>query len=102
MKYNMAHYKVNRVGLNWFSDLPIANSSYLQTQHQSMSLDDVEEIGKELGCGSYGLVYEVRVNGMIVLERLYMNFLLYIFVNDTMITTSCYLFIIERNIRQVC
>ena len=60
-----------------------------------MSLDDVEEIGKELCCGSYGLVYEVRVNGMNVLERLYMNFLLYIFFNDTMITTSCYLFIIE-------
>ena len=53
-----------------------------------MSLDDVEEIGKELDCGSYGLVYKVRMNGLIVLEKFYMNVLLCILVNDAMITTS--------------
>ena len=99
----MAHYKVKRVGLIWFSGLSIANSSYLQAQLQSMSLDNVEEIGKKLGRGAYGVVVEVRVSGLVCAGKtLHESIIQVILIAKTeMITTSCYLFI-EWNIRQVC
>ena len=31
----------------------------------SLVLEDVEVTGKELGRGAYGVVYEVRVNGLV-------------------------------------
>ena len=37
----------------------------LQTQLSSLVLEDVEVTGKELGRGAYGVVYEVRVNGLV-------------------------------------
>ena len=37
----------------------------LQSQLQALSLDDVVENGKELGRGAYGVVYEVKVSGLI-------------------------------------
>ena len=67
----------------------------LRSQLQSLSLDDVEEIGKELGRGAYGVVYEVRVSGLVCAGKTLHEAIVqvYILANDEMITTSCYLFI---------
>ena len=47
----------------------------LQKNLQSLSLDDVKKIGKELGCRAYGVVVEVRVSGLVCAGRLYMKLL---------------------------
>ena len=38
---------------------------HLQDRLRSLSLDSVEETGKRIGHGAYGVVYEVRVSGLI-------------------------------------
>ena len=65
------------------------------SQLQSLSLDNVEETGKELGRGAYGIVYEVRVNGLVCAGKALHELLIqvHILANDKMITTSCYLFV---------
>ena len=67
----------------------------LRTQIQSLSLDGVEEIGKELGRGAYGAVYEVRVSGLVCAGKTLHKAIVqvHILANDEIITTSCYLFI---------
>ena len=67
----------------------------LRSQLQSFSLDDVEEIGKELGRGAYGVVYEVRVSGLVCAGKTLHEAIVqvHILANDEMITTSCYLFV---------
>ena len=68
----------------------------LQSQLQSLSLDDVKEIGsKELGRGAYGVVFEVRVSGLVCAGKTLHEAIVqvHILANDEMITTSCYLFI---------
>ena len=67
----------------------------LQSQLQSLSLNDVEEIGKELGRGAYGVVYKVRVSGLICAGKTLHEAIVqvHILANDEMITTSCYLFV---------
>ena len=37
----------------------------LQGQLQSLTLDNVEETGKTIGRGAYGVVSEVRVSGLV-------------------------------------
>ena len=37
----------------------------LQAQLRALSLDDIEETGKELGRGAYGVVYEVKMSGLV-------------------------------------
>ena len=37
----------------------------LQPQLQALLLNNVEKTGKELGRGAYGVVYEVRVSGLV-------------------------------------
>ena len=60
-----------------------------------LSLDDAKEIGKELGHGAYGVVYEVRVSGLVCAGKTLHEAIIqvHILANDEMITTSCYLFI---------
>ena len=67
----------------------------LQSQLQSLSLDNVVKTGKELGRGAYGVVYEVRVSGLICAGKTLHEAIVqvHILANDEMITTSCYLFI---------
>ena len=67
----------------------------LHAQLQSLSLDGVGEIGKELGCGAYGVVYEVRVSGLVCAGKTLHEAIIqvHILANDEMITTSCYLFV---------
>ena len=67
----------------------------VQDQLQSLSLNNVEEIGKELGRGAYGVVYKVRVSGLICAGKILHEAIIqvHILANDEMITTSCYLFI---------
>ena len=67
----------------------------LQDQLQTLSLDNVEESGKELGRGAYGVVHEVRVNGLVCAGKTLHEVIVqvHILANDEMITTSCYLFV---------
>ena len=67
----------------------------LQSQLQSLSLEDVLETGKELGRGAYGVVVEVRVSGLVCAGKTLHEAIVqvHILANDEMITTSCYLFI---------
>ena len=67
----------------------------LQAQLQSLSLDGIEEIGEELGRGAYGVVYEVRVSGLVCAGKTLHESIVqvHILANDEMITTSCYLFV---------
>ena len=69
-------------------------ASSIRDQLQSLSLD-VEEVEKELGRGAYGVVYEVRVSGLVCAGKTLHEAIVqvYILANDEMITTSCYLFI---------
>ena len=58
----------------------------LQNRLNSLLLDNVEETGKELGRGAYGVVVEVK---WFVLERVYMKLLcryIFILANDEMTT----------------
>ena len=66
----------------------------LQDQLQSLSLENVEKIGKELGRGAYGVVYEVRVSGLVCAGKTLHEAIVqvHILANNEMITTSCYLF----------
>ena len=59
----------------------------LQAQFQSLSLDGVEEIGKELGRGAYGVVYEVRVSGLVCAGKTLHEAIVqvYILANDKML-----------------
>ena len=70
----------------------MAQHGSLQKKLQSLSLDDVEEIGKELGRGAYGVVYEVRVSGLVCAGKTLHEAIVQV-ANDEMITTSCYLFV---------
>ena len=50
-----------------------------------MSLDDVEEIGKKLGHGAYGVVYEVKMSGLVCAGKTVhecFTIQVYILVND--------------------
>ena len=38
---------------------------HLQDRLRSLSLDNVEETGKHIGNGAYGVVSEVRVSGLV-------------------------------------
>ena len=62
----------------------------LQYELQSLSLDNIEEIGKELGRGAYGVVHEVRVSGLVCAGKTLHEAIVqvHILVNDEMITTS--------------
>ena len=44
---------------------PLAIMAAYDDQLSSLVLEDVEVTGKELGRGAYGVVYEVRVNGLV-------------------------------------
>ena len=67
----------------------------LKAQLQSLLLDDLEETGKELGRGAYGVVVEVRVSGLVCAGKTLHEAIVqvHILANEEMITTSCYLFI---------
>ena len=67
----------------------------LEAQLQSLLLDDLEETGKELGRGAYGVVVEVRVSGLVCAGKTLHESIVqvHILANDEMITISCYLFI---------
>ena len=68
----------------------------LQSQLCSLSLDNVVKTEKELGRGAYGVVFEVRVSGLICAGKTLHEAIVqvqHILANDEMITTSCYLFI---------
>ena len=87
---------VNRVGLiSILLGVEMAQQGSLQKKLQSLSLNDVKEIGKELGRGAYGVVYEVRVSGLVCAGKTLHEAIVqvHILVNDEMITTSCYLFV---------
>ena len=73
----------------------MAQQDSLQKKLQSLSLDDVKEIGKELGRGAYGAVVEVRVSGLVCAGKTLHEAIVqvHILANDEMITTSCYLFV---------
>ena len=75
----------------------------LQNRPKSLSLDNVEETGKELGRGAYGVVVEVRVSGLVCAGKTLHEAIVHVHMlaNDEMITTSSYLFL-ERDISQVC
>ena len=66
-----------------------------QAQLRALSLYGVEEIGKELGRGAYGVVVEVRVSGLVCAGKTLHEAIVqvYILANDKIITISCYLFI---------
>ena len=59
----------------------------LQAQLQNLSLDGIEEIGKELGRGAYGVVYEVRVSGLVCAGKTLHEVIVqvHILANDEMI-----------------
>ena len=73
----------------------MAQQGSLQKKLQSLSLNDVKEIRKELGRGAYGVVYEIRVSGLVCAGKTLHEAIVqvHILANDEMITTSCYLFI---------
>ena len=73
----------------------MAQQASLQRKLQSLSVDDVEEIRKELGHGAYGVVYEVRVSGLVCAGKTLHEAIVqvHILANDEMITISCYLFV---------
>ena len=56
---------------------------------------DVEKVGKELGRGAYGAVYEVRVSGLVCAGKTLHEAIVqvHILANDEMITIYCYLFV---------
>ena len=64
-------------------------------QLRALSLEDVEETGKELGRGAYGVVYEIRVSGLVCAGKTLHEAIVQVHVlaNDEMITISCYLFV---------
>ena len=66
----------------------------IKGQLMSLSLD-VEKDGKELGRGAYGVVYEVRVSGLVCAGKTLHEAIVQVHVlaNDEMITISCYLFV---------
>ena len=67
----------------------------LQNRLKSLLLDNVEETGKELGRGAYGVVVEVRVSGLVCAGKTLHEAIVqvHILANDEMITTSLYLFL---------
>ena len=73
----------------------MAQQNSLQAQLQGLLLNDVEETGKELSRGAYGVVVEVRVSGLVCAGKTLHKAIVqvHILTNDEMITTSCYLFI---------
>ena len=73
----------------------MAQQGSLQKKLQSLSLDDVKEIGKELGRGAYGMVVEVRVSGLVCAGKTLHEAIVQVHIldNDEMITISCYLFV---------
>ena len=64
--------------------------SSLQAQLRALSLYDVKETRKELGRGAYGVVYEVRVSGLLCAGKTLHEAIVqvHILANDEMITTS--------------
>ena len=80
----------------YFFGVAMAQQDSLQMKFQSLFLDhDVEEIGKELGRGAYGVVYKVKVSGTVCAGKtLHKDIIqVHILANDEMIATSCYLFL---------
>ena len=73
----------------------MAQGNSLQAQLQSLLLNDVEETGKELGRGSYGVVYEVIVSGLVCAGKALHEAIVqvHILAKTEIITTSCYLFL---------
>ena len=74
----------------------MAQGNSLQAQLQGLLLNDVEKTGKELGRGSYGVVYEVIVSGLVCAGKALHEAIVQVHIilaNDEIITTSCYLFI---------
>ena len=73
----------------------MAQGNSLQAQLQGLLLNDVEKTGKELGRGSYGVVYEVIVSGLVCAGKALHEAIVRVHIpaNDEIITTSCYLFI---------
>ena len=67
----------------------------LHAQLQALLLYDVEKTGKELGRGAYGVVFEVRVSGLVCAGKTLHEAIVqvHILANDELITTSCYLFV---------
>lgn len=51
----MGVYKVSRAEMDNLSIQPL----------QHLMLEDVEETGRELGRGAYGVVFEVKVSGLL-------------------------------------
>ena len=64
--------------------------SSLQAQLRALSLYDVKETRNELGRGAYGVVYEVRVSGLLCAGKTLHEAIVqvHILANDEMITTS--------------
>ena len=77
------------------SGLIIAQPNLIRAQLQALVLDDVEITGKGLGRGAYGVVFEVRVSGLVCAGKTLHEDIVqvHILANDEMITVSCYLFV---------
>ena len=75
------------------SGLIIAQPNSIRAQFQALSLGDVEMTENVLGRGAYGMVYEVRVSGLVCAGKtLYEDIVqVHILANDEMITTFHYL-----------
>ena len=61
----------------------------LQSQLQALSLDDVVETGKELGRGAYGVVYEVKVSGLICAGKTLHEAIVQVYYIIIQIVTIC-------------
>ena len=77
------------------SGLIISQPNSVRAQLQALLLDDVEITGRELGRGAYGVVFEVRVSGLVCAGKTLHEDIVQVHVlaNDEMTTTSYYLFV---------
>ena len=75
------------------SGLIIAQPNSIRSQLQALVLDDVEITGKGLGRGAYGVVFEVRVSGLVCDGKTLHEDIVqvHILANDEVITTFHYL-----------
>ena len=92
LKYNNEVIMMS-LSLILISGLIIAQPNSIRAQLQAFVLDDVEITGKGLGRGAYGVVFEVRVSGLVCAGKvLYEDIVqVHILANDEVITTFHYL-----------
>ena len=74
------------------SGLIRAQPNSIRAQLQALLLDDVEMTGKGLGRGAYGMVFEVRVSGLVCAGKTLHEDIVqvHILANDEMIATFHY------------